>query len=190
MLIIIGAAFLFEDVTIVIVGVLAAGGALSVPLALVALYLGIILGDFGMYGLGRLARTHPRLARYVDHGLILPLRNWLRERLRITVFSTRCIPGTRLPTFFASGFFRAPLSVFCSTIVAAAALWTILLFTAAYLFGSFTATWVEEARWGALVVALGALFLIARHNLRAYLAKKNEQVSLREIQNSEAQNTR
>ena len=48
------------------------------------------------------------------------------------------------------------------------------LFTLSYWFGSFTSKWVGELRWGIAGVFLLILFFIARHNILAYRATKNE----------------
>ncbi|MFA6503168.1 MAG: hypothetical protein WCT45_02850 [Candidatus Paceibacterota bacterium] len=171
--IIIGVIFL-EDTTTVIVGVLAADGILSVQLALLSLYSGIILGDIGLYCLGYLASTHPRLAHYVDHEFVAPFRAWLETRFVLTVFSARFIPGARLPTYTASGFFRSPLSKFILTSIGATSVWTTFLFTASYWFGNMTAGWMGPVRWGIALAFLLMLFLIGRHNVLAYRAKKDE----------------
>ncbi|MBI2025642.1 VTT domain-containing protein [Candidatus Kaiserbacteria bacterium] len=167
-------AAVLEDVTTIIVGVLAADGLIAVPVALFSLYAGVILGDIGLYSLGRLARTHPRLARYVDHDLIAPFRAWLASRYVLTVFSARFIPGSRLPTYTASGFFRSRFSIFALTILAAISVWTTALFSAAYWFGSISSKWLVHARWGLALLLLAVLFLVARHNIKMYRAKKSE----------------
>ena len=168
------ATFILEDTTVVVVGLLAADGAVSIPLALGSLYTGIILGDIVMYSVGYLASTYPRLGRYVDHDFVAPFRAWLENRFILTVFSARFIPGSRIPTYAASGFFRSSFTTFILTVIGATSIWTTFLFTASYLFGSLTAAWMKEVRWGIAAVVLIALFLIARHNLRGYLTKKEE----------------
>ncbi|MCR4276023.1 MAG: VTT domain-containing protein [Candidatus Parcubacteria bacterium] len=172
--IIILGTFLLEDTTTVIVGMLAADGILGIPLALSSLYAGIVLGDIGLYFLGYLASTNSRLARYVDHDFIAPFRAWLESRFVLTVFSARFIPGSRLPTYTASGFFRSPLSTFILTAILATSIWTTFLFTVSYWFGNLTAGWLGHARWGIAGAFLIALFFIGRHNLLAYRAKKEE----------------
>lgn len=171
--IILGTVFL-EDPTTILVGVLAADGIIPVPLALFSLYTGIIVGDIGLYFLGRAASTSPRLARYMDHDFIVPFRTWLETRYVLTVFSARFIPGARLPTYVSSGFFRSPLSTFILVAIGATSIWTTLLFSASYWFGSLTAAWMGPVRWGLAALFLLALFLISRHNLRAYRAKREE----------------
>lgn len=171
--IILGAIFL-EDTTTVVVGVLAADGIIPAPFALISLYAGIIIGDVGLYCLGWLASTHPRLARYVDHDFVAPFRAWLETRFILTVFTARFIPGARLPTYTASGFFRSPLSVFLFATIGATSVWTTFLFTGSYWFGSLTSSWMGPARWGIALVFLLALFFIGRHNILSYQAKKDE----------------
>ncbi|MDD2657359.1 MAG: DedA family protein [Candidatus Pacebacteria bacterium] len=166
--------FFLEDTTTVIVGMLAADGIISIPLALISLYAGIVVGDLALYCLGYLASTHPRLARYVDHDFVAPFRAWLETRFVLTIFSARFIPGSRMPTYTASGFFRSPLSTFIVTAIGATSIWTTVLFTASYWFGSLTSGWLGHVRWGIAGAFLLTLFLIARHNLLAYRAKKNE----------------
>ncbi len=164
--------FILEDPTTVVVGLLAASHSIGVPIALFSLYAGIVFGDIGFYLLGWLASTSSRLKRYIDHDLLAPFRAWLETRYVLTIFMARFIPGLRLPTYTASGFFRSPLSTFVVTAIAATSIWTTLLFSASYWFGDFTSHWIGPVRWGIACVFLLTLFLIARHNLAAYRAKK------------------
>ena len=164
--------FILEDPTTVIVGVLAADGVIGVPVAIFSLYAGIVLGDIGLYCLGWLASTHPRLARYVDHDFAAPFRTWLESRYVLTIFSARFIPGSRLPTYTASGFFRSPLSTFVLTAIVATSVWTTLLFSTSYWFGNATSAWLGPVRWSIAIAFLLALFFIGRHNLLARRARK------------------
>lgn len=166
--------FFLEDTTVVIVGVLAADGTIGVPHALASLYAGIIMGDLTLYCLGWLASTNARLARYIDHDFIAPFRAWLETRFVLTVFSARFIPGSRMPTYTASGFFRSPFSTFIVTAVIATLVWTTCLFTASFWFGSFTSGWLGHVRWGIAGAFLIGLFFIGRHNLLAYRTKRAE----------------
>lgn len=167
-------AIFLEDLTIVIVGLLAADGFISVPVAVVSLYTGIVLGDASLYALGWLARTHPRLARYIEHDSIAPLRFWLQHRYAFTVFSGHFVPGLRFTTYVASGFFRRPLSTYIPMAVAGGLVLLSVLFSLSYWFGSLTSKWVGPARWAIAVLFLVAIVLIGRHALLAYRAKKDE----------------
>jgi membrane protein DedA with SNARE-associated domain len=155
-----------EDPTIVLVGVLASDGLISIPLALLSLYAGVIVGDIFFFSLGRYASTHPRFARYVDHDYVTTVRTWLETRYVLTVFSARFIPGSRLPTYAASGFIGSPFSTFFATVVAASSVWTTILFFLAYWFGSVTGQWLHNERWYIAVFFVLTLFLVGRYNLR------------------------
>ncbi len=170
-------AFFLEDLTAVIVGILAADGVISIPLALFSLCAGVLLSDIGFYWLGRLASTHPRLARYVEHDFTAPFRSWLESRYALTIFSATFIPGSRFPTYTASGFFRTSFSTFILTAIAAVIIWMTFLFCISYWFGAFTSEWLSPARWGVAGVFLLILLSIGLYNfLRVYRAKKNGDV--------------
>ena len=81
-------ALLLEDLTIVIVGVLAADGIVPIPVAVVSLYIGAVLGDTALYALGAFARTHPRLAHYIHHDFTAPFRSWLEHGYAFKVFGS------------------------------------------------------------------------------------------------------
>ena len=170
--IILGTIFL-EDTTVVVVGVLAADGIISVPLALFSLYSGIVIGDVGLYFLGWLASRQPRLAQYVDHDFTAPFRVWLETRYILTIFTARFIPGARFPTYATSGFFGSRFSTFILVAMSATSIWTTFLFSASYWFGSLTSAWMGPARWGIALAVLVALFLIGRHNILKYRAIKS-----------------
>jgi membrane protein DedA with SNARE-associated domain len=167
-------AILFEDITTVIVGVLAADGILPVPIAFLSIYLGIALGDALLYGLGSFARTHPRLAHYIDHDFTAPFRSWLESKYAFKIFSGHFVPGLRFTTYAASGFFRFPLRTYIPMAICGGLVLETTLFTVSYWFGSFSSKWVGEVRWGIAAVFLLVLFYIARHNILMYREKRDE----------------
>jgi membrane protein DedA with SNARE-associated domain len=165
-------AIFIEDVTTVVVGVLAADGLIAVPVAFISLYIGIAIGDTMLYSLGAFARTHPRLAHYIDHDFTAPFRSWIENNYPFKVFSGHFVPGLRFTTFVASGFFRFPLSKYIPMAIAGGLVLEAVLFSVSYWFGSFSSKWAGEVRWGIAGVFLLVLFFIARHNIRAYRANK------------------
>lgn len=167
---IIFATIIFEDPTTMLVGMLAADGLVPVPVALGSIYVGIVLGDTFLYGVGYAASSHPRFARFVHHKTILPFRSWLEKRYVITLFSVRFLPGLRIPVYVASGFFRNSLPTFVATAICATMAWSTLLFFAAYLFGQYTTAWFEWVRYGITALVIVGFFMIGRHNLRSYTA--------------------
>jgi membrane protein DedA with SNARE-associated domain len=163
----------FEDMIIVVAGVLAADGAISAPLAFLFLYLGTIIGDAGLYFIGAFARTHPRLAHYVDHDFTAPFRSWLENRYAFAVYSGHFIPGFRFATYIASGFFGYSFSIFMRMAMIGGAVLVTALFSVSYWFGSLSSGWTEWARWSIAGIFLVILFFIGKYNLAAYRARKD-----------------
>jgi membrane protein DedA with SNARE-associated domain len=166
-------AIILEDLTVVIVGVLAADGIISIPIALLSLYVGSAIGDALLYSLGLFARTHSRLAHYIDHDFTASFRSWLESRYAYIIFSGHFVPGLRFTTYVASGFFRRPLSTYIPVAISGGATVVTILFSASYWFGSVTSGWISHIRWGIAGAFVLMLFLIGRHNLLAYQAKRS-----------------
>lgn len=170
---IVACTIVFEDMLIVIAGVLAADGIVSAPIAFVALYLGTIIGDIGLYGIGAYARTHPRLARYVDHDLTAPFRSWLESRYALAVYSGHFIPGFRFATYIASGFFGRPFATFLRMAMIGGMVLVMILFSLSYWFGGLSAGWASWARWSIAGIFLIVLFFAGKYNLATYRARKS-----------------
>jgi membrane protein DedA with SNARE-associated domain len=176
-LVIVLGTFVLEDPTII----LTSDGLISVPTALFSLYAGVILGDLFFFSIGRYASTHPRFAHYVDHEYVAPVRVWLETRYVLTVFSARFIPGSRLPTYAASGFIGKSFSTFFMTVILATSLWTTVLFGLSYWMGAVTAQWLHQERWviAAFVIAVIAvvshLNVIHKRLRKGFLVEKSKQ---------------
>ena len=165
-------AIFLEDVTTVIVGLLAADGFVSVPVAFLSLYVGASIGDLTLYTMGRLARSFSKLGSLIEHDVSASLRAWLDRRYTFTVYSGHFVPGLRFTTYVASGFFHYPFKkYFPAALAGGFTLVSVLLFLS-YWFGSLTTRWVGPARWFIAIAFLVALVLIGRHNLMSYREKK------------------
>lgn len=167
-LVIILCAFIFEDLTTVVIGLLVADGLMPAPIALLSLYIGVTSGDAVLYAAGSLARAYPRLARYVDHDFTLPFRSWLESRYTLIIFAGHFVPGLRFTTYIASGFFRYPLRLYIPPAIIGGIVFGTILFFAAYWFGNITSEWVGPLRWGIALAFLFVLFLIGRYNFLPY----------------------
>jgi|SRR5579872_2762608 len=160
------ATFVLEDAATVLVAMHArwqgaGSGGIAVPVALAALYGGIVLGDLGLFALGRLAarsrwaeRLMPRMAR-------LRGRLWLDGRVFRAVFLARFLPGARLPTYTVCGFLGADWKRFALAAILATLVWTSLLFGIALQVGELLMQYLSTWRWAGgigfavLVVLLG-----------------------------------
>ncbi|WP_373319844.1 DedA family protein, partial [Acetobacter pomorum] len=100
--IVILATFVLEDAATVITAIQVNLHTLSPITALIALYIGIVVGDVGLYGLGYLAARWKPAQRWVNTSQIESKKIWLSKNLFWVVFVSRFIPGTRLPLYTAS----------------------------------------------------------------------------------------
>jgi membrane protein DedA with SNARE-associated domain len=150
---IIAGTFIHEDIATVSTGMLVADGVTSVSVALPALYVGIIAGDLGLYGIGRLVALNRISERFAGGSRFSALKLWLDERLVAGVFLVRFLPGLRMPAYTTYGFFAMPFRRFVVSVILAASLWTTGLFFLSYQFGTLTADWLGVLRWPAIIVA-------------------------------------
>jgi membrane protein DedA with SNARE-associated domain len=156
------AVLIQEDVTAVAVGMIAAQGLVPIPLAMTSLVLGEVINDFGLYGIGRLAITHPRLRRWVEHERRLPLRSRLNGSLVATVMAVQFVPGMRLPIYIACGFFSLSLRRFAIGILPAIAVWSPLVFSCSYFYGEHAGKLIGAWEWPVAIVLVIATWYAAR----------------------------
>lgn len=150
------ATFVLEDAATITAGVLAVGGVIPAPIALGSVYVGIIAGDAGLYGIGRAAIKLGWAQRFVTAENLAQGRRWLRRRLIPALIGARFTPGMRLPTFLASGFLRISFWRFFAVIMSVAAVWTTGIFAIIYVFGPVIAEAIGKQAWivGVVVVCL------------------------------------
>jgi membrane protein DedA with SNARE-associated domain len=139
--------FVLEDAATVAAAMQVEDGALPAPLALASLYAGIVLGDVGLYGLGRLSAHVPWVARHLPPHRQETIRAWISGRIFKVVLVSRFLPGLRLPTYTTCGFVGANLSQFTAAAVVATLCWTSLLFGVSLKLGRFLINHFGVWRW-------------------------------------------
>lgn len=171
--------FVLEDAAAVGAGLLLATGQMTWPAAFTACFLGIWMGDAGLYALARFAgrawfEKSPwrRYSARVDRS-----EKWFKERGTAILIFSRIVPGARLPTYLASGFLRVRLSCFLFITGTAALVWTFTILFLAQTFGAQVAKWLSHYRSGGLMVIIGGLMLLAalqliRHAILNFDARK------------------
>ncbi len=170
-LIILG-TFVLEDAATITAAMLAQSGAISMPWALGALYAGIVLGDLGLYGLGRLSARSAWIARWIPVARRQGGRDWLGERVFQVVFISRFIPGARLPTYTACGFLHTSLKRFALAAIVATLIWTSLLFGISLKIGALLIDYLGAWRWAGAVGFACVLLLIGRFAARLQEARR------------------
>jgi len=142
-------SYLLEDVAIVTAAGLASQHITSLPVALMAVFVGIATGDVALYYLGRYCRYF-RAVRYrlLTNPYFRLVRRRLLQRPFINLFVIRFIPGLRTVGFTLSGYVAMPLRLFLTAVLVATALWTGLIFFTIYQLGSQVWFQASEYRWG------------------------------------------
>jgi membrane protein DedA with SNARE-associated domain len=160
--------FILEDAATILAAMQVATGGVSLPVALGALYAGIILGDLGLYGLGRLSATRSWAKRLVPPRRQDIGQEWVRSRVIPLVLVSRFIPGLRLPTYTTLGFLKAPLQKFIIAAIAATLVWTSGLFFVSVKLGVLLMQYLGIWRWAGLAVFCFILICIGRIATRIY----------------------
>ncbi len=126
-------SFISEDGSCLAVGLLASMGIIDFGIGLLACFLGIFLGDLGVYGLGRLSRLGLRRLWFAD----LPAIPKRTNRLNGTaILASRFLPGTRVPLYFAMGGLGYGVLPFLFWTIVACLLWTPIAVSAATIAGT------------------------------------------------------
>jgi pimeloyl-ACP methyl ester carboxylesterase/membrane protein DedA with SNARE-associated domain len=131
MLLIAAATLVSEDLACIGAGLLVAQGALGLGPAIAAAFIGIVIGDIGLYWAGRLIGTRalslPPFRWVLSEARVAESSAWFERRGALVILLTRFIPGTRLPTYFSAGVLRTDFLRFSFYFLIASALWTPLL---------------------------------------------------------------
>jgi membrane protein DedA with SNARE-associated domain len=141
------ATFVLEDAATVMAAMQAEQGDVSMGVALGSLFVGIVLGDLGLYGLGRLSAHVAWIARLLPPHRKEAISAWLKGRVFKVVLVSRFLPGLRLPTYTTCGFLGADLKQFTLAAVVATTCWTSLLFGVSLKVGQFLMDHFGAWRW-------------------------------------------
>ena len=139
--------FVLEDAATILAAMDVQVQKVSLAVAIVSLYIGIVLGDLGLYGLGRLAAETPWARRWAPPARFGHGRDWLRGHVISVVFVSRFLPGARLPTYTACGYFRVSFGRFAMAAIGATLIWTTLLFSVSLHLGRYLADHLGAWRW-------------------------------------------
>src|SRR5262245_9143421 len=166
------ATFVLEDVAAVGAGLLLATGGISWIAAFIACFLGIWMGDAGLYALARYAGRgwfeRSSLRRFGTR--VGASERWFAERGTPILLFSRLVPGARLPTYLAAGFLRIPLVRFLSVTGVASCVWTLAILFLAQTFGARLTSWLGTYKHaGLLLIGVGVILFVALQLLRRAL---------------------
>ncbi len=123
--------FITEDGACLAAGALAGQGRIGFMFAVTACFVGIVIGDVGLYLIGRgfgnsIAKTS-LFRRFVKKESLRNASEWLEKRGVAAIFISRFVAGLRLPTYLAAGFLRTSFPKFLFYFILAGLIWTPLL---------------------------------------------------------------
>jgi membrane protein DedA with SNARE-associated domain len=167
------ATFILEDAATMLAAVQAAAGLVSIPLALGSLYMGIVLGDAGLYGLGWLATLVPWVYRALPPQRTAVVRAWLGGRVFKVVVISRFLPGVRLPTYTTCGYLGVSFRKFIFASMAATTVWTSGLFVVSMKIGDVLMAHFGVWRWAG--IAGMVIFMIVAGRFASWLWKDAHQ---------------
>jgi membrane protein DedA with SNARE-associated domain len=175
------ATFISEDLTCITTGHLIRDGRVAWQTGLAGCFLGIVVGDMGLWLLGRLGGA----TLFRSSHKLNEMSRWLDAHLPYAVLASRFLPGTRLPMYLAAGALGRNPARFALWTCIAAAMWTpLVIFLVAslgqaivrplhaYLGGGWTA-WLLAVLVGFLLIRFPAHVLtpIRRAKLLATVSR-------------------
>lgn len=158
-----------EDPTTIAVGLLVRRGMIDPFLGVVALVVGIVIGDLLLYLMGRLG--HATILRSRRARSRLPVETidrfarWFERSGWWAILASRLMPGARVPMYVAIGASGAGVIRFLAWVLLAVVIWVPLVVAATAIFGpSFVAGFesVLGEGWPAILGAVVALLLLLR----------------------------
>lgn len=120
--------FVQEDAAVVSAASVALMGNHSAVLAYCAVLAGLTLSDVWKYWAGRLARKHRWAQAFAAKPGVMAARDKVLNRLGVAMLTARFVPGTRIPLYVASGFFKAPFLPFFAYMFGSAVLYVSIVF--------------------------------------------------------------
>ena len=164
MFIIILGTLISEDLTCIGAGLLVARGLIGFWPATLACFLGIFIGDVGLYlagrWLGRPAIKRAPLKWIISEKDLEKSAQWFKVKGPAIIIATRFLPGSRMPTYFSAGVIRAGFWMFVFYFILAGIVWTPMLVGISKLLGNELLRYFTVYQDYALWVFLGALLFI------------------------------
>lgn len=124
--------FVYEDGATLLAATLSATGRLDPVLGFVAAFVGIWVGDIGLYAMGSTFRKYSvrwrRFQRFLKPESLEKAQAWFTRHGAWALVMSRTIPGSRLPLYLAAGALQQPVRRFIQITGICAALWVSMIF--------------------------------------------------------------
>jgi len=151
----------------------------EVTMIFAVVFIGLCCSDVWKYWLGWAATGHRWAMRFTMDPRVEKAGRLVTAHIGQTLLTARFVPGTRIPTYIACGFFRISYWLFCLWVGATAAFYIGSVFLLVHLLGEIAseraAFWFPVLALSALLSALGLRALRGwwRHRCQAHPAGQN-----------------
>jgi membrane protein DedA with SNARE-associated domain len=156
--------FFSEDAATLGGAALAVAGQLATPLGLAACFLGIWLGDLGLYAVaryfGRPFLGRAWVKRRVNEDRLAKSEAWWKKRGLLVLLVARFVPGLRLPTYLIAGTLAVPFMSFAAVTALMGLVWVPLVFTLVWVAGTQAVAWYAVAKGTLIIAAVTILVLV------------------------------
>jgi membrane protein DedA with SNARE-associated domain len=165
-----------EETAMIGGGYLVSERGLSMEIVVLVLTMGLIAGDWGIFGMGVAARRIPRLRRWLKSDIAGRSHEWLERHLLLIVAIARVFPGPGIlfPTFAGLGLLGVGFGGFALRSAVVAALYAPAALYLTILYGNVVVPRVGWWGWPALIVLLivgfgGPWARPLRHRLASFI---------------------
>lgn len=146
--------FFQEDIAVIGAATASVHGAAPTEFVLPVILAGLVASDAWKYWMGRLARSYSWAHKFAEKPGVSVAGDLIRKEFLQTMLTARFVPGTRIPTYIAAGFFKAHYPTYILTLVVTAAAYVAIVFG---LFHSVGAVAGEESLIWLPVIAVALL---------------------------------
>lgn len=167
-LVIVIGPFIQEDAAVVAAAGLAMQPEAQPTFIFAAIMLGLMLSDYWKYWIGRWGRTHKKADSIATNKRVMEAGTLVTKRLAWTMMVVRFVPGTRVPTYVAAGFFKVSQIKFLLCLFISGLAYVGIAFALFHFLGEVAGEaakkWLPVFAIVAVVIML--LIQLARHKLR------------------------
>lgn len=146
--------FIQEDAAVIGAATASITGAGATPIILIVIFMGLLGSDAWKYWMGRLARRYEWAHKFAEKPGVSIAGDLISKEFVQTMLTARFVPGTRIPTYIACGFFKAHYGKYIIVLGMTAAMYITLMFG---LFHGLGAVAGEKAKFWLPVIAVTLL---------------------------------
>lgn len=146
--------FVQEDAAVIGAATASIMGLAPTTFLVAAILSGLVASDAWKYWVGRLARRYPWAHRFAEKPGVSVAGDLVRKEFVQTMLTARFVPGTRIPTYIACGFFKADYLKYLLVLVLTASMYVAIMFTLFHVGGAVAG---EQAKIWLPILAVSLL---------------------------------